>query len=240
MRKYILATLFLGLFVLFLEPAEKLLSNFLKIEEPTVHEIQQNDWLSKIARQYYGDPSYWKELRLINRAPEGDLIFPGESIIVPSFKVVEKIRKTTRLSEVNELVRQQQDLLADYSPATTVSETFRQSATESEDVNDNTLSEASAPVTSNETGNMAGIEHEIDNAKDQPISTVMLAGAGIFLIALIVGIYKIIRRRRADEVAYYGATQEESLQKEEKSIYLDDFNEKTDDKQPAKKQVELV
>jgi len=49
-----LATLFLGLFVLFLEPAETLLSNFLRIEQPTVHEVEDGDWLSKIALKYYG------------------------------------------------------------------------------------------------------------------------------------------------------------------------------------------
>ena len=87
MKKYILATLFLGLFVLFLEPAETLLSNFLRIEQPIIHEVEDGEWLSKIALEYYGDPTFWKELELINRAPEGNLVFPGEKVMVPSFKI---------------------------------------------------------------------------------------------------------------------------------------------------------
>lgn len=112
MKKYILATLFLGLFVLFLEPAETLLSNFLRIEQPIVHKVEDGDWLSKIALEYYGDTTFWKELELINRAPEGNLVFPGEKIIVPSFKVIQQIRNTKRLSNVNKLIKEQQNILA--------------------------------------------------------------------------------------------------------------------------------
>jgi len=77
MKKYIFATLFLGLFVLFLDPTETLLSNFLRIEQPTVHEVEDGDWLSKIALEYYGDPTFWKELELINRAPKAIWFFQG-------------------------------------------------------------------------------------------------------------------------------------------------------------------
>ncbi len=112
MRKYFMATLLLIVFVCCLEPARTLLSRFLLLEQPTIHQIQEGEWLSKVAIEYYGDASYWRELGLINRAPDGNRVYPGEQIIVPSFEVVEQIRKTRRLSTVNELVQKQRALLA--------------------------------------------------------------------------------------------------------------------------------
>ena len=58
MRKYIVATLLLILFVCFMGPVGTVLSRLLLQEEPVFHRIQEGEWLSKIARQYYGDTSY--------------------------------------------------------------------------------------------------------------------------------------------------------------------------------------
>ena len=113
MRKYLVATLFLVLFVLTMGPVGESLSRLLLQEEPTFHTIQEGEWLSRISKRYYGDISYWRELELINRAPDGDDIYPGEEIIIPSFEVVEKIRSARRLSRVNELIHEQQAILAD-------------------------------------------------------------------------------------------------------------------------------
>lgn len=80
--------------------------------EPTTHVIQKGEYLSTIAKQYYGRSDYWKELALINRAPDSDLIHPGEEIIIPSLNVIKEIRRTRWLSKVNSYVKNEEDIIA--------------------------------------------------------------------------------------------------------------------------------
>ena len=79
---------------------------------PTTHVIQQGEYLSQIAKQYYGSADYWRELALINRAPDSDLVFPGEEIIIPSLDVIKEIRRTSWLSKVNSYVKNEEDVIA--------------------------------------------------------------------------------------------------------------------------------
>lgn len=80
--------------------------------EPTTHVIQKGEFLSKIAKKYYGRADYWRELSLINRAPDSDLIHPGEEIIVPSLNVIKEIRRTRWLSKVNDYIKNEEDIIA--------------------------------------------------------------------------------------------------------------------------------
>lgn len=84
----------------------------LLLGEPTTHVIQQGEYLSEIAKQYYGQADYWRELALINRAPDSDLVFPGEEIIIPSLDVIKEIRQTRMLSKVNSYVKNEEDVIA--------------------------------------------------------------------------------------------------------------------------------
>jgi hypothetical protein len=80
--------------------------------DPTTHVIQRGEYLSTIAKQYYGRADYWKELALVNRAPDSDLIHPGEEIIVPSLNVIKEIRRTRWMSKVNSYVKNEEDIIA--------------------------------------------------------------------------------------------------------------------------------
>ncbi|MBD3287168.1 LysM peptidoglycan-binding domain-containing protein [candidate division KSB1 bacterium] len=80
--------------------------------EPTTHLIQEGEYLSMIAKKYYGNADYWRELALINRAPDSDAVFPGEEIVIPSLDVIKNIRRTRWLSRVNGLVQNQKDIIA--------------------------------------------------------------------------------------------------------------------------------
>ena len=64
------------------------------VNEPRKHVIQEGEYFSKLSLQYYGTATYWRELALVNRAPNSDLVFPGERIIVPSLDGVKKLRKS--------------------------------------------------------------------------------------------------------------------------------------------------
>jgi len=74
--------------------------------------IQKGEYLSEIAKKYYGQADYWRELALINRAPDSDLVFPGEEIIIPSLDVIKEIRRTRWLSKVNSYVKNEEDVIA--------------------------------------------------------------------------------------------------------------------------------
>ena len=80
--------------------------------DPTTHIVQQGEYLSKIAQKYYGDAGYWRELALINRAPNSNLVFPGEEIIVPRLDVIKQIRRTRWLSRVNQFVSGEEMILS--------------------------------------------------------------------------------------------------------------------------------
>lgn len=87
--------------------------------EPTKHVIQKGDFFSKLSKQYYGSAKYWRELALINRAPNKDLVFPGEEVIIPSLDAVKKLRKTRMLTVVNDIVKGQNDWIAKNGNITT-------------------------------------------------------------------------------------------------------------------------
>jgi len=78
--------------------------------EPTKHVIQKGDFFSKLSKQYYGTTKYWRELALINRAPNKDLVFPGEEVVIPNLDAVKKLRKTRMLTVVNDIVKDQNGL----------------------------------------------------------------------------------------------------------------------------------
>ena len=82
------------------------------LDEPTTHKIEEGEYLSKIAKEYYGNADYWRELALINRAPNSDLVFPGEEIVLPSSETIQKIRNTRWLSKVNNYVQNQEEIIA--------------------------------------------------------------------------------------------------------------------------------
>jgi hypothetical protein len=80
--------------------------------EPRIHTIQKGQSLSKLSEQYYGTPDYWKELALINRAPNPNKVYPGEDVIIPSQEAVAKIRNTKHLSRVNGIVTGQENWIS--------------------------------------------------------------------------------------------------------------------------------
>ncbi|MFZ5517408.1 MAG: LysM peptidoglycan-binding domain-containing protein [Candidatus Zhuqueibacterota bacterium] len=86
---------------------KKLFSN-----DPQTHTIQKGEYLSAIAKKYYGDPDYWRELALINRAPNSNLVFPGEEVIVPRLSVIKEIRRTRYMSKVNAFIQDETNILA--------------------------------------------------------------------------------------------------------------------------------
>ncbi len=89
------------------------------VQEPIVHQVLQGEYLSKISLQYYGTAKYWHELALINRAPDSDMVYPGETVLIPSQAVMEKLHRAHSLSRVNTLVEAEKELYAGRNLKTT-------------------------------------------------------------------------------------------------------------------------
>lgn len=233
MKKYFLATFFLIAFTFMLEPTRSLMSKFLLVEQPQYHQIQEGEWLSKIAIKYYGDASYWRELELINRAPNGDKIYPGENIIIPSYEAMREIRTTQRLSSVNDLIQTQERLIASG---------YRQErAPVSEAVEESEPTVSTVPVVQNgvEDDKKIAIAIQFEEAEmieqkaqeDAPLvvyeetpesdyfvedtdfgqqaskSNMFLFGMGA-IVVLALGIFFYIRKKKSEDVEYYGDVQQ--------------------------------
>lgn len=101
LRRLRLTFLFIPVAFLALAPVEDLLSRVLQSGHPIAHEIRSGESLSRLAEEYYGDASFWRELALVNRAPNPSFVLPGERLLVPSLESIERIRQARTFSEVN-------------------------------------------------------------------------------------------------------------------------------------------
>ncbi len=89
---------------------ETLFGKLLLLEEPRIHKVEKGEYLSKLAQQYYGDPQRWRELALVNRAPNPNHLEVGEEVLVPAANVVAELARAQTLTRVNELTRAQQQI----------------------------------------------------------------------------------------------------------------------------------
>lgn len=104
MRAFVHGLILAMALTLVVSHGEVLFSKRMYLGESRIHTIQEGEYLSRLAQDYYGDAEYWRQLALINRAPDPDGIYPGEQILLPGIGVMNKLRQARRLSEVNSLV----------------------------------------------------------------------------------------------------------------------------------------
>ncbi len=229
MKRFIFTILLMSLAVVFMEPAEVLFSKFIRADQPEAHEIQSGEWLSKLAQKYYGDLSYWKELALVNRAPNSNLIIPGEKVIIPSFAAVEKIRKSRTLSAVNRIIGKQESILAGalHEPQEPVAkvQSERQSAPVRLEPKTRTTT---AEVAESRRAPQKAVAAQKPDEKFSLASTPVLSGLAVLVVVAAIAIFMYVRKRRRDaEIAYYGDSGPVNTPVEEdgdKGVYFfDDF-----------------
>ncbi len=249
MKRFIFTILLMGLAVAFMEPAGNLFSTLLRLDEPRSYDIERGDWLSKIAQKHYGDASYWRELALVNRAPDADLIFPEEDIIVPSFDVVREIRQARSLSDVNSLVETQQAILAGrldhetepFADHGMTQDSDRAAADDSAPAATESADQAPAQPqskpdlpgeseTQTSEDEVFGLEQwettEPLSAENEPFwsSTPMLTGIVVLAVVVAIGLFMFWRskKREQEEVSYYGSgpEEDESDKDKEKSGFM--------------------
>lgn len=224
MKRFLFCIVLMGFLVLFMEPAGNLLSNLLRLDQPMTHQIQEGDWLSKIAERNYGDASYWKELALINRAPDGDMIFPGEEVIVPSFEAIRKVRESRRLSAVNDIVEMQQDILAGRMQVERepLADAQQQPQQKPEPVTERPSAAQSEQSPEEETAAPDLAEHYGTNgSQDTPFyrSTLFITGVVILGVILAIGIFLYYRQKKREDVNFYGASEEEQDETEDRNLF---------------------
>ncbi|NOZ60054.1 MAG: LysM peptidoglycan-binding domain-containing protein [Calditrichaeota bacterium] len=177
--------------------------------EPTKHIIQKGDYFSKLSKQYYGTTKYWRELALVNRAPNKDLVFPGEEVIIPNLDAVKKLHHSRSLTRVNSIVEDQKDWIAkNHNVSTTplASQTQlqeQQTATEtsaeksvappSEEAQTEKVAAEPVPAIAVENG---AAESDVKESSLFPIILTIVA------IGLIVGVmaWYLVRRKRHYEM----------------------------------------
>lgn len=145
--KKIFLTLFFaaGIFMLW-SHGEMVWSNRRFLDEPQVHKIEKGEYLSRLAQKYYGDPQRWRELALVNRAPNPNHVEIGEEILVPAANVVAEIGRAHTLTKVNALVNDQKKLVQEPSQPITENVPATTPAPSGEVTPGNGTTESVAPV----------------------------------------------------------------------------------------------
>jgi len=117
MKKFFLALFFMvGIFVI-VSQGELAWSNRRLLDEARVHKIQKGESLSLLAKRYYGDPHRWRELSLINRAPNANLVLPGEEVLVPDVAAINELSRARTITRVKSVVGEQERVAVAETPA---------------------------------------------------------------------------------------------------------------------------
>ncbi len=187
----------------------------LLLGEPTTHVIQKGEYLSVIAKKYYGQADYWRELALINRAPDSDLVFPGEEIIIPSINVIKEIRRTRWLSKVNAYVKNEKEVIARLKSGEEplmADNTTEPMPTEPVESEPNTLPEVlldadgSGTMSATEAvDNLSGFAKEPsqsggDNVQSASSLGIILAIIGVLFVASLLAFVVIRRKKRSQQI----------------------------------------
>jgi len=116
MKKLMLSLFFMiGIFAL-ASQGELLWSSRLLLDESRVHKVQKGESLSLLAKRYYGDPQRWRELALLNRAPNPNLVLPGEDVLVPAVGSINEMSRVKTITKFNSLANEQERLAVLESP----------------------------------------------------------------------------------------------------------------------------
>jgi len=192
--------------------------------EPTTHVIQKGDYFSKLSQQYYGTAKYWRQLALINRAPNKDMVFPGEKVVIPSLEAVKKLKESRSLTSVNDIVKVQKDWIAEHGNVTT-QYAFEATETTTEEQVTTTAEQAPAqetaiaqvPITQSDNSEPEPvIENEYEKSSMLPI---ILTIAAVVLIVGIMSLY-LYRRKKKYELEEF-----EPVEKEEDTLLEEDDEE---------------
>lgn len=219
MKKALILLGVAALILAFVMPDAFVWSSKIFLSKPTTHNIQKGEYLSKISLKYYGTAKYWRELALINRAPDSDLVFPDEEIFIPSQEVIEQLHRARSLSRVNNLMGDKKQIYAQGY----ISPDVDMVAQESDSIISSAV--ASGAVEGSES---AIAENELSttesNAEAKKIPALLPILGVIGLLGLIAVVGFIVYKKRKQ-------SEEKHLLEELKDVNLDTETE-SDDEEP--------
>jgi nucleoid-associated protein YgaU len=209
MKKLLFAVGVVALALVLLAQQDVLWSRLQFLEAPRVYLVQKGESLSKLAQEHYGNTDYWRELALVNRAPEPDYIQPGEEILLPAANVIHELRRARTISRVNDLVNAQHALATRVAPANTQAEAQTAAATNTtsgqpaeqpetiamaENPSETVVPPASAPLETAQNG-----AHAYDNepAVEESGGSWFWVIFGLLALGGVVGF--VVYRRRQEE-----------------------------------------
>ena len=200
MRKLFLTLFFTcGIFLL-LSQSEVLWSKLRFLDEPRFHKVEKGESLSKLAKEYYGDPKRWRELALINRAPKPNHLEVGEEILLPAATVIDELRRSRTITRVNALIGEQETTATSGTPETS----NRPSQTNTPTNIAEPASQVETPATPPESNNLvpettsetiALPEHTVPDESGFPWFWLAI---GVIMIAGVVG-FVWYRRQQAEK-----------------------------------------
>lgn len=165
--------------------------------DPTTHVIQKGESFSKIANQYYGSTKYWRELALINRSPNSNLVFPGEEIVIPSLNTIKEIQRTRWMTKVNSFMQGEQDILAKLNrgetPALAATPEMKPDATAPAPVDE--------PVTIADRAEPMPAASADRNVQSSPSLALILGIIAVLLIASLIAYVVVRRRERSQQIS---------------------------------------
>lgn len=166
---------------------------------PTTHVIQTGEYLSEIAKKYYGRADYWRELALVNRSPNSDIIFPGEEIVIPSLDVIKEIRRTRWLSKVNAYMKGEEDIIAQLNMGEdpTLAESTPETPPEPESEPMITTPESESMISSTESEQTPAETGDGDIQSASSLGLVLGIIAILFVTSLVAFI--LIRKRKRSQ-----------------------------------------
>lgn len=202
--------------------------------EPTTHVIQKGESFSKLAKQYYGSTKYWRELALINRSPNSNLVFPGEEIVIPSLNAIKEIRKTRWMTKVNSFMKGEQDILAglNRSEEPALAATSQGTSPETGTAKSATSSVEEPMAIADEAEPMP-LMKDNDNLKSSGSLGLIVGILAVLLIASMVAYLVVRSRKRAEQISIVDDKDLNFVDDESEPDYQDYLAKKSRRKKPA-------
>lgn len=107
MKKLFVFLIIVGVFLLVFSEQVTVLADIFILGDPQIYEVKEGDWLSRVAQQHYNDMHLWRQLALINMAPNPDYILPGEKILLPDSEAMQRLKNARTMSSVSGLMETQ-------------------------------------------------------------------------------------------------------------------------------------
>lgn len=187
------------------------------LDQPFVHNIEEGEYLSKLSVKYYGTPDYWKELALINRAPDPNLVYPEENILIPDIESIRQLHEAKSITNVNELVHKIERSMSNNRTAK-----MERPAVETESPMKPEADQGSSDSVHSQ--DISAAFNDLEESAEESSSSwplILLILAGLLVVGFVA--YYLVRRRQTTDERPGRSEPDDSLE-----LTLSDFDDERD------------